>query len=478
MIIGNKVVFKVSENYIDIALLSYKFTKRKIKKIKTIDIESNVEFNIDENVDKINTFLSENNIKDNKAIVVLELDGIITRLVEIPFMKKKEVESFVHNNIDEYFTVNIDEYYYDYKILDIDKGEEKKIYLLLVVFPKHKIDSIVLLVENCGLNLDKITIYPDCILRFFNKNWYDTTAILDISRGKINMTILEKKKLFLYSNMHLSIPESLEQNYDEILENVEYFLNFYSSRHFGNKVDKIHLIGQISQDKQIFKLIKEQFDIDVIAGIDYEMTKKVFVPPEIDINEYCDILGCDLNIPEIYNKAINFNQILKKDEEIFTRRNSIAFSVAMLALMLSGWGIGTNFYVKNNFTKYDTKVLDEQIKKIGNIDVKYKEILDTKKEYEKKQETIKKIKQDELKYLEYLERIRKGLPSDVYVRNIYVDKDKVDLVVNINKSTLDKVKLVIAINNIGIFEHVELDSIKLNDSENEAKFTLIIKEPL
>ncbi|KAJ53630.1 type IV pilus assembly protein PilM [Clostridium tetanomorphum] len=476
MLINNKVVFRFNEDSIGIVFLEYRLGKINIKKVKTITTENllNGNFSTEENVDFTRIYLKKNKMLGKKAIAILSVDGIITRLVQVPSMGKKDLMSFIRNNINEYFTVNMGEYYYDYKIVEIEKDKGKKFNVLLVVIPKIKLKDVCNFLQSSGVTIERITIYPDCIADLFEYREEENIAILDFTRNKAIVTILEGDKIFLHSSSHIELPEGIDKDYEELLDNVGYFLNFYSSRHFGDRVHKIYLLGEEVEDEKLSTLINGQFDIPVERGI-RSIVKKIGYSSDIDIDKFGDVLGCNLNLKEIYNKNIDFNKVINGHWEKLDNKRLLASTISILVLITVGWILFSNYYINIQLTKYNTEKLDKQIKRLELVNKEYHTLKNREKEYKEKERVVNTIKEDEFNYMYYLEQLKKGLPSNILVNSIYVDKEKIDLIVSINNSTLDKVKLVVAINNMGIFQHIEIDSIKLDNTETEGKFTLKIK---
>ena len=48
--------------------------------------------------------------------MILSIDSIVTRQIEVPAMKDKDLKDFINNNIGDYFTVNTGDFYFDYKV--------------------------------------------------------------------------------------------------------------------------------------------------------------------------------------------------------------------------------------------------------------------------------------------------------------------------------------------------------------------------
>ena len=121
----SNLIFNVHENYIEIAQVSKIFNSVKIKKIVNFTPSSDNERNsIEDNTIKLTKLLRRNKMTSKKVDVILSIDSIVTRQIEVPAMKEKDLENFINNNIGDYFTVNTGDFYFDYKIEEIRKEEE------------------------------------------------------------------------------------------------------------------------------------------------------------------------------------------------------------------------------------------------------------------------------------------------------------------------------------------------------------------
>ena len=70
--------------------------------------------------------------------------------------------NYINSNIDQYFTVNTGDFYFDYKVGGIRKEEKKKIFsVLLVAVPKDKLNSVkeLLKLNKLVLNVLKLIIH-------------------------------------------------------------------------------------------------------------------------------------------------------------------------------------------------------------------------------------------------------------------------------------------------------------------------------
>jgi type IV pilus assembly protein PilM len=477
----DKLVFSFKDKYVDIAVTSRSFNRTKIKKAllytpEASDMSGNVQYDNLDNITQLKRLLRKNRIRTKKANVVLSFDGIITRLIEVPFMKKKELKKYINNNIDEYFTVNMSEYYFDYKILgkEIEDKKKKKFSILLAAIPQNRLRDIIGFMRTSGITPQIITIYPDSVAKLFLKKNDESIAIFDIGKEKSNITILDKGRTFLHSMVSYEVHEE-EEDYSELLENMGYFLNFFSTRHFGNRVDSICLIGEFYDNADLTRRIEEQFDIKVIQGLK-ESGVKASTVDDIDINNYADILGLSIKEKVIYNKLIDFKDAIEGSK--LDRNKVILTSVAASALTITIlWPLFTFAYINWNIKKYNMDEVNRKIQELSSVEQTLGELNQEKEKYKSKVAFIDVIRKDEFAFISLLEKISKGLPSFAYVTSLTMDNQNINVSFSIDNNTLDVPRIVVAINQMGIFEVIQIKEIKLDDTVTEASFALKIKNP-
>lgn len=478
---NDKVVFRFREGPIDIAIMEKNSGFVTVKNIITINPASledthQYEFNTEDNVKAVKDYVQSGKIKIKKVKVLLACDGIITRLVETPFLRKKELDAFIKNNIGDYFTVNIEDYCYDYKVVSREKEPNKKLVIFLVVFPKKRIEDITSFINECGLLVDEITVYPESINNLFYSKRDSSIAVFDISSGRSNITLIEKGKVFLYSAVTTERYFYREDNYEEILDNLSYFLNFYSTRHFGNKVDHVYLIGEYWNDIKFLNILKEQFGIETFSGIK-SVGPKVFEKRNIDKNKYLDIVGTLTSRKNIYNKKIDFKGLYKR-KKVELSGNGIIYTVGILSTVITITFILFNFLFINHYiNKYNSSSMEEQVASLLPVESEVNRINSEKTEFQKKQTLSSYIEGDKVNFTAYIDALQKSLPSNISITSVSINKETIGLKLNIN-GALDRLKVVTSINDMAIFERIEIDSIKLDNSEREVNLNLKINKPL
>lgn len=179
----------------------------------------------------------------------------------------------------------------------------------------------------------------------------------------------------------------------------------------------------------------------------------------------------------IYNKYIDFS--INKSEHKAEKRNVEIFASVVIALILITftWTFYLYSYISDNMKMYSQSVDKNQINEIPNLNNDILALESENKNLSDKAKMVDAIKNDEIDYMSILDNFRKGLPSNVSVKSIIIkNTGDVDITLNINNSTLDVAKTVIAINKLNIFEEFEISDVKLDDTVNSAEYNLKIKK--
>jgi type IV pilus assembly protein PilM len=453
------LIFNVHENYIEIAKVSKIFNAVKIKKIIKFTPTSDIQ----NNNTQLNKIFRKNKIKSKKVDVILSIDSIVTRQIEVPSMSEKDLKNYITSNIDQYFTVNTGDFYFDYKVGGIRKEEKKKIFsILLVAVPKEKLDNIKDLLKHNKLSVNTVKIYPECVSSYYRKNKKQSIAVLDVSNEKSSITIIDKGKIFIYSILTIDLNDP--ENYNELLDNFIYFLNFYSTRNFGNKVENIYIVGEKGEDTELGKVLSESIDSNII----YE--KK---------NYYIETLGSVTKVKAIHNKSIDFKETL--NDSLKGKEENSGFNLAVIAIVLISTAfMGAYYYTeiylssKNNIV---SPSLQSELSKYSAVEKNINELNSEKQNYQNKLEIINEIKNDEFNYLSIIDGLKEGLPTNITVKSMDIQREKTSITLNINNNTLDAARAVIAINNTDLFEMVDISEVKLDDTVSSISLELKIKNP-
>lgn len=473
----NRIIFNFKENEVLIAEVSSGINSSAVKNTIHLSLKADFSgigiYNNSSNIANLKTTLQSLSFKGKNAEILLSVDGMITRTIETPRLSKRDLKSYIDKNMPEYFTVNPEEFYFDYKVINVIKTEKKLFHVLLAAIPKQKADDIIGLIRACGLNPASISIYPDCIYKLFTGYKDNVIGIFDINKSKSNIVILDKGQIFLYSNIQA---EASGDDYDELLDSLGYFLNFYSARHFGDKVEKLYCIGELSADEKIIHSIRQQFGIgtsDSVSIRGVKLSKGVSEAP----NELMDLYGYLLKENKIINKDINFSTALKgeKSRTLSVQNNTFSMLKAAIILCTILFICGSLMVVLIEDRIYDTSRINSQLKNYESTEKELAALDSAEKDADKKNNFVRYAENDEFDYYGILGAIKNGLPQNISVISLAVNKSTVTATFNIN-STIDTARLNIALNQMKIFDHEEIVSTSLSDNVKTCTYNLTLKD--
>lgn len=228
--------------------------------------------------------LKENDISNKRYRLCISQRDIITRVIKLPRMDLRDLESFMKYNIQQYFPINANDYCFDYKIQDVNEKDEKTYYnLFLVAMPKAVLEYYAGVFLKCGLKPKLISIYSDVICNFFANFSGKDVAVMEMSYNYTEFVMLENKNIFINSSMDFSIPkpkenvnqeeylanlsqEDLGEDLISVFEDLENYINFFASRHHGKTIDEIYFFGEGGKLGKIISLLKEDINIKVSNG--------------------------------------------------------------------------------------------------------------------------------------------------------------------------------------------------------------------
>lgn len=458
------------------AVVSKIINKTKIKKISRIYeknefISGGKPYADEYNLNKIKSIREKLKIKNKNVRIILNWESIITRIIETPVMNKKELAGFIKNNIEEYFSVNMNEYLYDYEVISLTNKD--KMTIMLAVVPRTKLKQVLDFIKYCGLVPQSIGIYPDSISNLFLDEDYCSIAVIDANVEKTTLTILDKGKIFLYSNI---LNETEDEDFNDLMRSLDYFFNFYSTRHFGSKIDKIYVLGELYTNSKLCELISTQTSIETNIGFNIKASKLI-KKSTVDENIYPDILGDSIPVKNIYNKSIDFlDRFYRKNKKKQFENRLIIHEIELfflITIIIIGAAL---IYTKLNLLKYDTLDIASQIAVLSGVQNDVDKLDKENKAYEDKVNYIKKIEGDDFDYIGVLETLRNGLPKGVTIKTITMDKQNINVVFDVNKNTIDAARLIVAINSMNAFEPVELPEVDLNDNVKEVELKLKLLE--
>ncbi|HEX2926795.1 MAG TPA: type IV pilus assembly protein PilM [Ruminiclostridium sp.] len=237
--------------------------------------------------------------------------GVITRDIMLPKSTEQEITQILEFEAQQYFPVNLKDYTVDFKVME---NIEDQIRVLVVAAPNKQIDSYISLSKHLKLQIAAIDIPSNCILKllsyspiygnetteeyavvdigkdtsgvcFFRNNVLKFSRILLNGVSEIDSIIANKYNLEYKNAEELkkafrgfsdSRPEShgndsfddlgevIRGSLDNLVADLNRFIEFYNSRDNLNNVEKIYVYGGGSKLAGITEYFSNNFNMPVL----------------------------------------------------------------------------------------------------------------------------------------------------------------------------------------------------------------------
>ncbi|RNC29309.1 MAG: hypothetical protein AWM53_00662 [Candidatus Dichloromethanomonas elyunquensis] len=141
--------------------------------------------------------------------------GLITRVIALPQMTNNDLEKLITDHIDQYFTLNIQNYLIDYRVLNkYWENGKPMINVLLAAFPREKMQAVWSLCRYLGFEPMVLDLTADCLARLYSHLAIPgDMAIVSLNGDKVEFVLLENGVFFLYSDMEMDM-RTVSQNID------------------------------------------------------------------------------------------------------------------------------------------------------------------------------------------------------------------------------------------------------------------------
>ncbi|WP_206812698.1 type IV pilus biogenesis protein PilM [Paradesulfitobacterium ferrireducens] len=247
------VIAKIARSKNEIKLLKLKTCEIKQTNFDIGQIEQGTQSPINSDADNIlKSWLRQEKIPLTKLVIALSCPGVITRMITIPVLKPKELDKLMTEQVDQYFTLNIEDYIVDYRILEkVEEDGQERQRILLAALPKFQWGKYWLQWEKIGLKPRAVDLVADSLARLYGRLGSPTAirgkkaekpaivtdtskvkveigaaasenameeretgdhisedvAIIDLNSGRAEFMLLEHGVLFLYSDLELHLEE-------------------------------------------------------------------------------------------------------------------------------------------------------------------------------------------------------------------------------------------------------------------------------
>ncbi len=287
-------------------------------------------------------------IKERNVVFSVASTKIITREVELPYVKPKNMDNIIRLNAEEYFPVNLAEYSLDYTVTEIVESEGAKkakiiIFAALTSMMKEYADladrlglriqsidyagnSIVSYVQNerltgtslfldLGAESTMVTIMAGRVVKFSRNILFGTRLVNDSIRNHFEVSYEEatriSKERQLLSNEHTEntyLSNDVTSGMEQIMSGVSRLVDYYTSRN-KQPVERIYLFGGGSEIHGIEDYVEQFFNLPTqrMNELKYTVQKDKSFNPDVQVY-YASAIGAALSTINLLPAEIKFKE--------------------------------------------------------------------------------------------------------------------------------------------------------------------------
>ncbi|KNY25809.1 PilN domain-containing protein [Pseudobacteroides cellulosolvens] len=172
----------------------------------------------------------------------------------------------------------------------------------------------------------------------------------------------------------------------------------------------------------------------------------------------------------------DINLIWQESRSLY-RKKILAFSLIFALIVLIGALILAYFIPMGliNNLKLENKELKTKIALLGDIAALTGNLEQKENDYKVRSDLIKVIQEEKVKISEVVKKIIAYLPQDVYITSMTISDGKAVNVSFVVKDPIDAAKLIIKLNESGLFENVDAASLPLTKGNTILTFSLVLR---
>lgn len=456
--------------------------------------------------------LIENNIKSNKAILIINTNSIIIRNVVLPYINsKKETASMVKFELEQFLSADLKEYKLIYKTEDIFINDGiKKAKFIVNCLPLKIYEQYIKLFKNLKLELLSFDSSFNCLSKIthrkinnkildnnkplvFCKLNNNTMTFSVVKNGVVNFSRISylnfediyeiesvSENIAVYQNSQIMIKDidnNLRDNYTNlVLEEINKYKRYYSTINKDNKIKKIYIYGSRCSTN-MESMLSEMLDIkiEMINDMDNIEIKNESLLGNFNVNknyymnEYFNLL-----LSQCYDKCdINFLTDKNKHHKLLFNVG-VTLMAAVLIVLLIFMYHGLNYFINNSALKKEIEIMNSFIENEENI--KLNTYVENIKHNISKLESYKEsalklsefILNEDLINTGMLTEIKKAMPNNTVIRANSIDVNGIQMICNSN--SMKEISLFeYNLKNIEFISSVHISSIEIQNEVELSK---------
>jgi len=212
---------------------------------------------------------------DAKNIYVSLADrDFIFRPLEMPIMKKKEIESSLVYEIEKYIPFKMEELVWDYDYVNFPR--ERKISLSFIGIKEGNFQRIKSVLSR--LELEAVIIEPSCIslarviksLKKFAQ--FKNLVLLDFTQAEASLTFFQQD-LPVFNRYFIVPKKEGTLDLDNFIETVNFSFQYFKREFKNYKLDKFIIVGD-SNVASLISPLKEGLQVEIEPVSSYDLTNR------------------------------------------------------------------------------------------------------------------------------------------------------------------------------------------------------------
>lgn len=199
----------------------------------------------------IKEYIISNKLRPLNISFVLHSSEIMTRLIKLPKMQDKNIQSSIKWELTEMYKLKLDKYYFGYEVTK-DKYNERIVNVQVILVPIDLIDQYDEISRITGIKLKYIDVASKCMLRLLKEVCNDF-VVIDYGFESVRLSLYSNKSIFADREFNFNEPEQnqIEKSsirtafFDEelFLKTFTRIVDFFLSQNSEKKLDNIFITG-------------------------------------------------------------------------------------------------------------------------------------------------------------------------------------------------------------------------------------------
>ena len=319
-------------------------------------------------VDAISASIKINKFEAKTAIFTIFSSRIASKEIVAPDVKDKKLTQIITANASEYFPVNIEDYIITHTTLEkVEEENAKQLRVLVLAAPKEIVMSCYAIGYQLGLYVERVDyagnsaiqvakreIGPEnalliqiqednTIISILKNNILQLQRIVPYGKAPVVQALAEEKNIDMAAAEEVLATEKIiHEQFDDdfVTDTLKYLVNsiarvvdYYVSRHQGERIEKAYLTGASTELMGIDKLFANEFGFDSTENL---TMKNVVLAAELKVME--EITGkfiANLGAGILPTDFIPTEEIEKVNKEVdFKLLNLALFGSVLIAIVI------------------------------------------------------------------------------------------------------------------------------------------------